>query len=105
MNDKDEPTTPEERARSRAEYLSDLIWHAGTFVIINGFLWFVDLNGDGDANWAYWITAGWGIGLAFHALAYLVDGRSLEDRKTEEFLADELRRSNDQPRPESPSPA
>ena len=82
-------TTPEERAKRRAAYLSGLIWHAGTFVIINGFFWILDWVGGGGVTWSIWITVFWGIALAFHALAYYVDGRDLERRKTKEYLADE----------------
>ena len=93
---KREPLTPEERARDRAEYLAGLIWHAGTFVIINAFFWFLDLWGGQGINWSIWITAAWGLAVAFHALAYLVDGRQLEDRKTEQYLA-EMRGRDEEP--------
>lgn len=81
----DQPT-PESNARRRARYFTGLVWHAGTFLIINGFFWFLDAAGTGGLNWSLWITAMWGIALAFHALAYYVDGRQLEDRKTRQYL-------------------
>ena len=81
---------PEVQARKRAKYLSGLVWHAGTFVIINVFFWLLDAMGAGGVNWAFWITAAWGLALAFHGLAYLVDGRQLEERKTQQYL-DEAR--------------
>lgn len=81
--------TAEQRAMRRAKYLSGLIWHAGTFVIINGFFWILDLIGGSGLNWSLWITAVWGFALAFHALAYYVDGRGLEQRKAQEFLEEE----------------
>lgn len=85
--------TPEQQAQRRAKYLSGLVWHAGTFVIINAFFWFLDLFvGQEGIQWAIWITLFWGFALAFHALAYIVDGRQLERRKTQEYL-DEERRS------------
>lgn len=76
----------EVRARRRAKYLSGLIWHAGAYLIINAFFWFLDSQGAGGVNWSIWIAAGWGLALAFHALAYLVDGRQLEDQKTEDYI-------------------
>ncbi len=78
--------TLEKRARRRAKYFSGLIWHAGTFVIINAFFWILDSQGAGGVNWSIWITAAWGFALAFHVLAYLVDGRQMEDRKTEQYI-------------------
>jgi hypothetical protein len=64
------------------------MWHVGTFVITNAFFWLLDLGlGGGGADWAYWITAAWGFALAFHVLAYFVQGRQVEERKTRQYLA------------------
>ena len=81
-----EERTLEERALRRAKYLSGLVWHIGAFVIINAFFWILDSLGGGGINWAIWITVMWGIGLAFHVLAYLVDGRQLEEQKAEQYI-------------------
>jgi 2TM domain len=86
--------TPETGARKRARYLSGLLWHAGAFLIVNAFFWVLDLGvGQGGLQWAFWITAVWGFALAFHALAYYVDGRGVEERKTRQYLEEEQRRS------------
>jgi hypothetical protein len=85
--------TPEEQARRRAKYLSGLIWHAGAFVIVNAFLWTLDLGlARGGPHWAFWITGVWMFGLAFHALAYYVDGRGIEERKIAQYLSESRRR-------------
>ena len=34
-------------------------------------------------NWSIWITLFWGFALAFHGLAFLIDGRQIEERKTQ----------------------
>ena len=84
------PQSPEQRARRRAKYLSGLLWHAGVFLIVNGFFWVLDLGvGEGGFNWALWITGFWGLALAFHVLAYFVDGRQIEERKARQYLAEE----------------
>lgn len=83
--------TSEQRAAKRAKYLTGLMWHAGAFVIINAFFWILDAWGEGGINWAYIITAVWGFALAFHALAYWVDGRQVEERKTQQYLREEQR--------------
>jgi len=84
----------ERRARRRAAYLTGLMWHVGAFVIINAFFWALDLAGAGGLQWAFWITAAWGFGLAFHALAYFVDGRDVERLKTQQYLEKEKRRTS-----------
>jgi hypothetical protein len=38
------------------------------------------------------LTGAWGFALAFHGLAYLVQGRQLEERKTRQYLEEERRR-------------
>ena len=86
--------TLEERAHQRARYLTGLLWHAGAFIIINGFFWILDLIvGAPGLQWAYWITLCWGLALAFHALAWAVDGRQVEERSAERYLSRERRRS------------
>lgn len=89
-----EKPTAEVRARQRAKYLTGLMWHAGAFVIINVFLWLLDAWGAGGINWAYIVTAAWGFALAFHAVAYWIDGRQIEERKTQEYLQEERRRQD-----------
>lgn len=84
-----EPTTAEARAEQRAEYLSGLVWHAGAFVIINAFLWILDIVLSGGVGWAFWVTLTWGFALAFHALAYAVDGSRLRERAAARYLRKE----------------
>ena len=85
----DKTETPEVRAVRRARYLTGLLWHIGTFVIINATFWALDLFGGGGADWAFWITAVWGFALAFHALAWFVVGRDIEGRRSARYLAEE----------------
>jgi Na+/melibiose symporter-like transporter len=88
-----EETTPEARARKRAKSFTGLLWHIGTFVVINAFLWILDIvAGAPGVQWAYWITIFWGIGLAFHVLAYLIDDSGVEEHKYQKFLAEEQKR-------------
>ena len=85
----------EERARERARAFTDLMWHAGAFVIINAMIWMLDLiTGASGVQWAYWVTIFWGIGLAFHVLTYLIEDSGASERKYEEFLSEEQRRQD-----------
>lgn len=86
--------TANQQARRRANYLTGLMWHIGAFAVLNAFFWLLDLMiGTSGLQWAYWITLFWGLALAFHIVAYLIDGRGVQDRKTQQYLAEERRRT------------
>lgn len=79
--------TAEERARHRARALTGLMWHAGSFLIVNAWFWVLDAGlGTSAFDWAYWITGAWGFALAFHGLAYWIEGRDVEHRLTRRYL-------------------
>lgn len=81
--------TPEARARHRAQYLIGLLWHVATFVIINALLWTLDaVVGAAGIQWAFWVTLSWGIGVAFHTVAWFVDGSDFEERQVRRYLAE-----------------
>lgn len=61
------------------------MWHAGTFLIINGFFWVLDAITGNGITWAVWISLMWGLALAYHALACYVDGRGTEAAAVETF--------------------
>ena len=91
-------STPEERARARAQAYTALMWHVGSFVILNSFFWILDaITGSEGLQWAYWITLFWGFALAFHIVAYAVGESGLEDRKYEKALESERRRASGRP--------
>ncbi len=81
--------TPEERARKRVEEFTGLMWHIASFVIINGFLWAIDLFQGGGPDWAFWVTIGWGIGVGFHIAAYLLDDNGGQSRRYQRYLEEE----------------
>ena len=88
-------STPEDRARRRAKSYTGLLWHIGVFVVINVFLWTLDATtGVEGIQWAYWVTIFWGLGLAFHVVAYLVGDSGFEERKYQKFLAEEKQRES-----------
>jgi hypothetical protein len=55
--------------------LSNLVWHAGVFVVVNAFIWIQDVALGGGLDYAYWVTIPWGLGLAAHAVTYARDRR------------------------------
>ncbi len=88
-------TTREEALRKRAHYLTGLVWHAGSFLVLSVFFVVLDLwVGPGGIQWAWWIILFWAMALAFHGLAYLIDGRQLEERVTQRWLAEDERRES-----------
>lgn len=87
--------TPEERAQKRVKEYTDVMWHAATYVIVNVFLWGIDLVGGDGVNWAYWVTISWGIGLAFHIASYLIDDKGPKNRRYQKFLAEEREADRD----------
>jgi hypothetical protein len=86
--------TASQQALRRAQYLTGLMWHIGSFAVLNAFFWLLDLMiGASGLQWAYWITLFWGVALAFHIVAYLIDGRGVQERKMRQYLAEEQRRT------------
>lgn len=84
-----EMKSPEERASKRADDYVGLMWHLAAFIIINGFMWFLDWATGGGIEWAYWVTIPWSIGLAFHVAAYFIDDSRMRDRAYRRFLEEE----------------
>ena len=82
-------STAEERALKRAKEYTDVMWHVAAFAIINPVLWIIDLATGSGIDWAFWPTAGWGLGLAFHIASYVIDDSGRESRKYQQFLAEE----------------
>ena len=88
--------TPEERARKRVKEYTDVMWHLATYIIVNAFLWGIDIIGGDGVNWAYWVTITWGIGLAFHIASYMLEENGLQNRRYQRFLAEERERESDE---------
>lgn len=87
-------STPEARAQQRVDDRAALIWHAAIFVLVNMFIWIQDVV-SGGVDYAYWVTAPWALGLAFHAISYNLDRSDANHRRYEEFLAEERERQRE----------
>ena len=81
-------STPEERAEQRVKDFTDVAWHIAAYVIINIFLWFIAPQA------AFWVTLGWGIGLAFHIAYYFIGDEGRENRRYQKYLAEERKRES-----------
>lgn len=87
-------STPEVRARKRAEDYMALVSHIGAFVAVNTFLWILDIVQGGGVDYAYWTTIPWGLGLGFHIMAFST-GDNTESRRYQKYLVDERRRESE----------
>ncbi|TIC87550.1 2TM domain-containing protein [Nocardioides sp. GY 10113] len=77
-------------AEKRARALTDLLWHVGAFLILNAFFWILDLVvGQSGLQWAFWLTLFWGLGLAFHVLSFLIEGRQVARRAALRYERDD----------------
>jgi len=77
-------------AMKRASFKRHLI----TYILINGFLWFMWWWGAGSDNggipWPIFPTAGWGLGLAFNYFdAYGSDKNTLAEKEYERLRKDQ----------------
>lgn len=75
--------TPEERAATRVKNRTDVMWHVATYVIINAFMWLIVPHA------AFWVTIGWGLGLAFHVAYYFIGDDGPENPRYRKYLAEE----------------
>jgi hypothetical protein len=82
-------STPEERAAERVKNRTDLMWHVATYVIVNAFLWLIVPQA------AFWVTLGWGLGLAFHIAHYVIGEKGTRSARYQKYLAEERAREQD----------
>ena len=91
-----QPTEIDRLARRRAGAKLGFYIHATVFTLVNGGLFWLNQNLTPSYAWHAWPLMGWGIGLAFHALAvfFVASGSSLRERMVEherQLLRDNLR--------------
>ena len=75
------------RARSRVRVKLGFAWHFAVFALINLGLYVINRSYTPSTAWFLWPLGGWGLALAFHALA-VYQGSGL----SEELLEAEVRR-------------
>jgi hypothetical protein len=82
----------ERDARRQVGRLRAFYHHLLVFVLVNGGLLAINLVTTPGRLWFYWPLLGWGIAIAFHALATFGGrhwlGADWEERKLRELLAD-----------------
>lgn len=79
-----------QRAKERVGALRGFYIHLTVYVIVNLFLFLLDVLTSPGSLWFYWVLLGWGIGLAVHAAYVFGIGRWLgpdwEEKKIKETM-------------------
>lgn len=65
-----------EKVERRVNQKIGLLWHIGTYVVINAFMVFIWALGSRTSLWFLWVLVPWGVGLAFHVIGYFLGGES-----------------------------
>jgi len=73
-------------ARRRVRAKIGLYIHATVYVVVNGFLALVQSQTTPQYAWALWPAAGWGLGLAIHAVVVLLANSGVRERMEAEEL-------------------
>ena len=61
--------------------------HLGAYFIVNAALFALCAIIGGGYYWPMWTLLGWGIGVAFHGLAVLIEGQQLTDERVQREMA------------------
>ena len=68
------------QAEERSKVREGFVWHLGTYLIMMGFFTAIALMAGTGFVWVLWVAIPWGLGVAFHALAFVVEGTRLVRR-------------------------
>ena len=95
--------TPEEIAERKVKKRMELWTHLGSYVIVNAFLVILWAITGAGYPWFIWVMVGWGIGVAFHIMEYIVT--SYSDPRRQDMIRKEMERmqrkqgAGEEPRP------
>jgi len=91
--------TGRERAKKRVEEIRGFYQHLLTYVLVNAFLFILNLLTSPGAWWFYWPLLGWGIGIGAHAASVFAIGglwgEDWEERKVKQLMEKRQRRHDD----------
>jgi len=79
-----------EEARERAAEIKGFYQHFIVYLLVNAFLFVVNMLTSRGSWWFYWPLFGWGIGVAAHGASVFLGGgvwgKSWEERKARELM-------------------
>lgn len=73
-------TTQRRAHAERSKVREGFVWHLGTYLIMMGFFAAIAVMADTGFRWVLWVAIPWGLGIAFHALAFVIEGTRLVRR-------------------------
>lgn len=84
-----------QRAKERVESLRWFYFHLGVYLLVNLFLFLLNIITSPDSLWFYWPLLAWGVGLILHGFFVLASvrlfGADREEKKTREIMEEERR--------------
>jgi hypothetical protein len=77
-----------EDAKKRVSEIRDFYQHLITYLVVNAALFVINRLTSPGNYWVVWPIAGWGIGVALHAVSVFSGlwGKSWEERKIKEIM-------------------
>jgi hypothetical protein len=81
-----------QRARQRVAALRGFYIHLTVYLLVNAFLFLINIVTSPGTLWFYWVLFGWGIGLLLHAIGVFGFGnngwlgKDWEERKVREYM-------------------
>jgi hypothetical protein len=75
-------------AKKRVAEIRGFYQHLTTYLVVNAALFIINLLTSPGYYWFVWPLAGWGIGVALHAVSVFAGfwGKSWEERKIKEIM-------------------
>ena len=74
-------------AKKRVKAKEEFMWHLASYILVNTFLVLLYLFTYGGYFWPIWPMAGWGLGLAFHAVSvhFTLSSTTTKDKVMAEY--------------------
>ena len=81
------------QAKKRVEEIKGFYGHLASFILVNIFLFVLNIVTSPNELWFFWPTFGWGIGLLFHGMKVFgyspFFNKDWEERKIKEYMEKE----------------
>lgn len=93
MEQRNEEYERYQRAKKQVEEIKGFYGNLISYILVNGFLMFINLKYSPEYLWFLWSALGWGVGLLFHGMKVFnyspFLGKDWEEKKLKEFMDQE----------------